>query len=537
MSKLFKINFTKKCILMSVISQEKNITLINSFNNIPIVKLYTANSYDENFIYSKIKGALCLFINKDETKNLFYLKIYDIRNYSIVFNIEIKKEYLKYFLQYNDDFYFLQLRESLIGFKFNSMKEGKNFYNILKVEPNPEIIEQNEKSKNIKQKEIIKIINKVNEAIKLKLKEKFLAGKKEGGGWFSKKEENNFPNIKINDRKGEYLDLSNIPKIYFFLKNVEINDILCKMIIFQEHKFPKIEYQNFVLKFDNCFNLKSKTAPMIIIEKDFLNILSKKNYIEILVNNMINDMKMRERLDIFKKEYIKRNKKKAGYKLALKKGIRAYNSKKTKDMSSRHLSRVSSDSSILDGYHSETNDNMRSSISSNSGLSGLYNNDNRPKVSKKDKYSVDKKSINEITSASLENIMDSDDDSNEAGFKYFNEDKKTINSQNQKILPTQKTLKQSISSDYILGQKDKSKKGKKKAEDLMNFLGGDSVAIPEIEEDEENRNSGIYRDSNSKQIKNNIFVNKNYKNKINLSSKTSLTGFLMTTNKLGKNKK
>ena len=34
--------------------------------------------------------------------------------------------------------------------------------------------------------------------------------------------------------------------------------------------------------------------------------------------------------------------------------------------------------------------------------------------------------------------MDSDDDSNEAGFKYFNEDKKTINSQNQKILPTQK---------------------------------------------------------------------------------------------------
>ena len=166
MSKLFKINFTKKCILMSVISQEKNITLINSFNNIPIVKLYTANSYDENFIYSKIKGALCLFINKDETKNLFYLKIYDIRNYSIVFNIEIKKEYLKYFLQYNDDFYFLQLRESLIGFKFNSMKEGKNFYNILKVEPNPEIIEQNEKSKNIKQKEIIKIKNKVNEAIK-----------------------------------------------------------------------------------------------------------------------------------------------------------------------------------------------------------------------------------------------------------------------------------------------------------------------------------------------------------------------------------
>jgi hypothetical protein len=296
---------------MSVISQEKNITLVNSFNNIPIVKLYTANSYDLNFIYSKIKGALCLFINKDETKKLFYLKIYDAQNYSIVFNIELKKEYLKYFLQYNDDFYFLQLRESLLGFKFNSMQEGKNFYNILRVEPKPEIMEQNEKSKNIKPKEMTKIINKVNEAIKLKLKEKFLIGKKAGGGgWFSKKEDNSFPNIKINDKKGEYLDLSNIPIINFVLKKIEINDALGKMIIFQEKQFPKIECQNYVLKYDNFFDFNSKTAPLIIIEKDFLNILNKKTYIELLVNNMINDMKMRERLDIFKKEHIKRNKKK-----------------------------------------------------------------------------------------------------------------------------------------------------------------------------------------------------------------------------------
>ena len=521
---------------MSVISQEKNITLVNSFNNIPIVKLYTANSYDLNFIYSKIKGALCLFINKDETKKLFYLKIYDAQNYSIVFNIELKKEYLKYFLQYNDDFYFLQLRESLLGFKFNSMQEGKNFYNILRVEPKPEIMEQNEKSKNIKPKEMTKIINKVNEAIKLKLKEKFLIGKKAGGGgWFSKKEDNSFPNIKINDKKGEYLDLSNIPIINFVLKKIEINDALGKMIIFQEKQFPKIVCQNYVLKYDNFFDFNSKTAPLIIIEKDFLNILNKKTYIELLVNNMINDMKMRERLDIFKKEHIKRNKKKAGYKLALKKGIRSYNTKKTKDNFSRHLSRVSSDSSILDGYHSETNDNMRSSISSNSGLSGLYNNDNQPKHSKKDKYSVDKKSINEITSASLENIMDSDDDSNEAGFKYFEEDKKKTTEQKQKKMPAQKTLKKSISSDYILGQKDKSKKGKKKAEDIMNFLGGDSVAIPEIEEDEENRYSGINKEN--KQIKTNANLNSNFKNKINFNSKTSLTGFLMTTNKLGKNKK
>ena len=101
----------------------------------------------------------------------------------------------------------------------------------------------------------------------------------------------------------------------------------------------------------------------------------------------------------------------------------------------------------------------------------------------------------------------------------------------------QKALKKSISSDYILGNKDKSKKSKKKAEDLINFLGGDSVAIPEIDEDEGENKNIVINNGNSKQINNSIYYNKNLKNKINITSKSSLTGFLMTTNKLGKNKK
>ena len=530
-------NFTKKCILMSVISQEKNITLVNSFNNIPLVKLYTANLFNENFIYSKIKGALCFFINKDQNKNLFYLKIYDIQNYSIVFNMELKKEQLKFFTQYSDDFYFMQLRESLIGFKFKSKLDGKKFHNILKEEPKKDILEQNEKSKTIKPKEISKTISKVNDTLKLKLKEKFQIVQKKGGGLFSKKEDN-FNIMKINDKKGEYLDLSMIPKIYFFLKNVEISDLLCKMIIFPDKQLPKILCLKYVLKYDNSFDFNSKTAPLKIIEKDFLNILNKKVYINLLVNNMINDMKMHERLDIFKKEHIKRNKKKAGYKLGLKKTLRGFGSKKTKDLSSRHLSRVSSESSIFEVSNSEKTNDMRSSISSNSGLSGLYNTENQPKIKKKDKYTNDRKSISELVSASFENIIDSDDDNNnQAGFSYFKEEKKKTPVQTQKKLPAQKTLKKSISSDYILGQKDKSKKSKKNAEDLMNFLGGDSLAIPEMEEDEgENKNS-ILNTESSKQVKTNQYINSNFRSKINMSSKTSLTGFLMTTNKLGKNKK
>ena len=522
---------------MSVISQEKKLILVNSFNNIPFVRLYISKTDYDIFIYSKIKGALCLFINKDPNEQLFYLRIYDIKNYTMVFNIELKKEHFKYFTQYNDNFYILQLEGSLLGFKFNSIQSGKNFHNILKSDPNKDILEVNEKSMNIKPKEISKTIIKVNESIKTKLKTKFLANAKKGGGGFFSKKVENFPQMTINDKKGEILDLSNIPKIYNFLKIVEISDVLGKMIIFPEKKLSKNACQNYIKKYDDSFDFNNNKAPIKIIEKDFLNISNKEIYINILVNNMINDMKMHERQDIFKREHIKRTKKNAGYKLGWKKGIKT---RKSKDFSIR-LSRVSSDTSIIEaGYFSDSNNNdARTSISSNSGLSGLYNdNGSQPKQKKKDKYSEDRKSISEINTVALDNIIDSDDDNDntEAGFKYFAEEKKkpVIN---QKKKSSQKTLTKSISSDYILGkQKDKSKKKSvKKAEEIMNFLGGDSVAIPEMDEDEGDNKNVYLNTKNSKDVKTDI--NYNFKNKINMSSKTSLTGFLMTTNKLGKNKK
>ena len=36
------------------------------FHKIPIVRLYTADSTFENFIYLKIKGAFCLFMSKEK---------------------------------------------------------------------------------------------------------------------------------------------------------------------------------------------------------------------------------------------------------------------------------------------------------------------------------------------------------------------------------------------------------------------------------------------------------------------------------------
>ena len=157
---------------MSVISQEKNIVLINSFHKIPIVKLFTADSTSENFIYSKIKGAFCLFMSKEKDPNnrKYFFRIYDLKDYSLLFNIEIRKEYMQYITQYKEDFYFLELRESFLGFKFLSKESGRLFFLLLNEDPKKEVLDQNERAMNIKSKDMAKTTNKVIYYIKMPLK-------------------------------------------------------------------------------------------------------------------------------------------------------------------------------------------------------------------------------------------------------------------------------------------------------------------------------------------------------------------------------
>ena len=106
---------------MTVISKDKNVVLVNSFDKIPIVKLYTASSSYENFIYSKIKGAFCLLMSKGKNnESQYFFRIYSLKDYSTLFNMEIKKANMQYITQYKEDFYFMELRNSFLGFKFLS---------------------------------------------------------------------------------------------------------------------------------------------------------------------------------------------------------------------------------------------------------------------------------------------------------------------------------------------------------------------------------------------------------------------------------
>ena len=55
---------------------------------------------------------------KDIKNRKFFFRIYDLNDYSLLFNMEVKKEYMQNITQYKEDFYFMELRQSFLGFKF-----------------------------------------------------------------------------------------------------------------------------------------------------------------------------------------------------------------------------------------------------------------------------------------------------------------------------------------------------------------------------------------------------------------------------------
>ena len=449
-----EINFTKRCILMSVISQEKNIVLINSFHKIPIVKLFTADSTSENFIYSKIKGAFCLFMSKEKDPNnrKYFFRIYDLKDYSLLFNIEIRKEYMQYITQYKEDFYFLELRESFLGFKFLSKESGRLFFLLLNEDPKKEVLDQNERAMNIKPKDIAKTTNKVIDYIKMRLKYTFensgnLSGTNYRKRDISSQKKELFPTMIINDKKGEYLDTSKIPEIELLVNNIEIDDSDSSVLLFTEKNLDYEKCKKLIKKYDN--NMENNTTrrrntpniPVNIIDKDCTNIINKNAYIEIMVKNMLNSIRTQKRLDIFMQEHKKRHK-------GPPTGI---GRRKTKSRLSRvgkrdsrlsSLSKMTSERTTVSESNSEDKNRRMSynmnptlkykSIKSPNNIASnnikTNNKMNAKSVDKENKghFAKDKRKINSMQSTEMFGGMDDEDDGDldKGGFNYFTNDDK-----------------------------------------------------------------------------------------------------------------
>ena len=447
-----EINFTKRCILMSVIAQDKSLILINSFHKIPVVKLFTADPSSENFIYSKIKGAFCYLMSKDSKNRKYFLRIYDLKDYSLAFNMEIKKEHQQYITQYRADFYFMELYQSFLGFKFLSPDSARIFFVLLGEDPKKEIIEQNEKSMNIKPKEISKTITKVLDYIKMRLKYKFensgkivintAPGYKRRDVSSQKKE--NFQIMNINDKNGEYLETSIIPEMDLLINNLEIDDIDSGVLLFTERKLNYEKCQKIIKKYEKILENSIRrrngaNCPINIIDKDCMNIFNKNLYTELMIKNMINNIRTQKRLDIFRQEHKKRHKgiPTGNPRRRTTKGRLSKMGKRDSRLSS--LSKMTSERTTLESNSEDKNRrfsyNTKPSLkfknnNSASNISGSNIDSKNIEKESKNQFAKEKKKINSLQTTEMFKDMDDDDegDLDKGGFNYFsNDDKKNVN--------------------------------------------------------------------------------------------------------------
>lgn len=292
------VTFTQKCIFMASISQDKSKILLTSFNDLPVVKLYTSKVNTKDLIYSKVKGILCFMSdkNKEEESKKYYLRIYSIKSYSLLFNIELSKKDLQFYIKIRNYLYCLQTREFLIGFKFSNKENAEKFYSNLKDGPNKEIINQNEKAFNIVSSKLNNNIYKeIIDSIKDELKKD------------KKKNQNKLTittKISINDdNKSDFIDFSDIYHLHTLMNNVEFDNEDNKLNFFADDNIYKNKYINLINQFNKGNNPK---YPMQIIDKDFNNILNKKKYIDFMIKNIIQTIKEKEELIKCKTENIKK---------------------------------------------------------------------------------------------------------------------------------------------------------------------------------------------------------------------------------------
>ena len=285
------ISFTQKCILFSSISKDKSKMLITSFYDLPLVKLYTSEINSKNLIYSKVKGVLCFLQDKTNEQNSrkFYFRIYSINTYSLLFNIELNKEDLQYYIKIRDLLYCLQTQDCLLGFLFNSKEKSEKFYLQLRDEPNKETLNQNEKAFNL---DSSKLNNSIYKDIIDSIKEELTKNNKKKGNKLNAKTNNYIKGneatkVLINDIEGEYLDFSYLYFIYVLMNNVEFDEEDNKLDFFETNKLDKNMCQNII----NQFNTNK-----------IYNILNKKKYINYMTNNIIETIKQKSVLVEYKNE-------------------------------------------------------------------------------------------------------------------------------------------------------------------------------------------------------------------------------------------
>lgn len=285
-----ELSFTQKCIMVSNILYEKDKLLLNSFDFIPLVKLYTSNMRKERFNYTKIKGGLVIFQDKEKEEKNYHIRIYDSKDYSIQFNLEINKETKKNYIKLEPDFYCFNLKMGCIGFLFGSEQEAEKFKSLLINGPDSKALDEFNQINYFNLKDSDNIFLDVIDLLMADMEKKY--------------------EIITYDKMDK--SLHEINQYLIFSGFLDQSKLLCNIRfdyedyifnIFVDRKYPK---KLFYKMFHN-YNI-NYLYPFRPIYDDSLIIQSKYNYVDLLVNNLINNFREEVFIAKKRKEHMKKEK-------------------------------------------------------------------------------------------------------------------------------------------------------------------------------------------------------------------------------------
>ena len=281
-----ELSFTQKCIILANVQTEKDKNILTPFSFIPVVKLYTATPKQETFIYTKVKGGLFLLEDKNQENKKYYIRIYDSKDYSLRFNLEIDEQTKKNYVKIESNFYCFNLKMGCLGFLFSSSEEAEKFKNLFDaktINQSTKIEYDQYNSFPLKDSDnaYLDVIDNMIEKL----------GKKYQDITFGEEF------IQEITQISEYLIFSGFLELSQLLNNMEYDTQDQVFNLFIDKKFNQKLFNKIFRSYNHYY------YPIRPISHDYLNIYNKSNYVDILVGHLINNFKEQVRMYKKRKDY------------------------------------------------------------------------------------------------------------------------------------------------------------------------------------------------------------------------------------------
>ena len=340
------INFTKKCIMFANITRIKDKIILNPFDFIPKVKIYTSSFRQQIFTYTKIKGGLFIIKNKNKKDaHKFFIRVYSYKDYSLQFNLEINSETKKNYVEIEPNFYCFCLRVGYIGFKFNSKEEAKRFYDLLVNERDKHTLDEFGLIEKLVLKDTDSLYLNVIDQITSSLDASF------------QKITGDYVKYELS-KVDEYLQFANLLHLSKLLTNSKFDNEDYVFNVFVDKKFP---YKLFKIMFRH-FDLH-RLYPLRPVINDCLFISNKDNYVDILVEHVNNNF--RQQVVLYRKR--KGTKKEDKVKSQIKEDEKVSSKEPTKSFHNKNNNNNKDENTGNDSNSKKTNESDNKEEDKNEG--------------------------------------------------------------------------------------------------------------------------------------------------------------------------